>query len=105
MFQRLNRAEDYSGTGVGLAIVRSAMKRKISGFEVLRQLKQHTKCRSIPVVILTSSNRASDLQNAYQAGANSYLVKPVDFEAFMEMVGTLHSYWCSLNTLPKGAED
>jgi len=78
---------------------------KISGLEVLRRLKGHTKYRVIPVVMLTSSNRPSDLQDAYEAGVNSYLVKPVDFKTFVEMIGSLHSYWCNINTLPKEAKD
>ncbi len=71
---------------------------KISGLEVLRTLKSHPVYRRIPVVVLTTSKDDADVDTAYILGANSYIVKPVDFEKFMEMAEKIEMYWCALNT-------
>lgn len=70
---------------------------KIDGLEVLRQLKSHRKFHAIPVVILTTSSENFDMQKAYQLGANSYIVKPVDFDKFREVAAQVELYWCVLN--------
>lgn len=77
---------------------------KVDGLEVLRQLKQHPTLRAIPVVILTTSGEDVDMQKAYQLGANSYIVKPVDFDKFMEVAVQVELYWCVLNKLPPSIE-
>ena len=74
---------------------------KVSGLEVLRALKQDEKTRSIPVVIVTSSREDPDIKTAYALGANSYVVKPVDFDAFAESVSSLGLYWLLVNQPPK----
>jgi len=74
---------------------------KVSGLEVLRALKQDEKTRSIPVVVVTSSREDSDIKTAYGLGANSYVVKPVDFDAFAEAVSSLGLYWLLVNQPPK----
>ncbi len=74
---------------------------KVSGLEVLRQLKTHPTLRSIPVVVLTTSADNQDVQNAYQLGVNSYIVKPVDFEKFIEVAAQIELYWTVLNA-PRG---
>ena len=78
---------------------------KVSGLEVLRALKQDERTRSIPVVIVTSSREDPDIKTAYALGANSYVVKPVDFDAFAEAVSSLGLYWLLVNQPPtmKGA--
>ncbi len=73
---------------------------KVDGLEVLRLIKAHPAYRRIPVVILTTSTEDSDIQAAYQLGANSYIVKPVDFEAFVEVAAHLDLYWTVLNKPP-----
>lgn len=73
---------------------------KISGLEVLRQLKAHERFRRIPVVVLTSSREDSDLKTAYDLGVNSYIEKPVNFTKFMEVVEHIELYWCVLNERP-----
>ncbi len=73
---------------------------KVDGLEVLRQMKGHPKFCTVPVVILTTSSENSDIQNAYQLGANSYIIKPVDFEKFMEVAGHIELYWNVLNKPP-----
>jgi len=73
---------------------------RMGGLEVLERLKAHPTLRTIPVVVLTSSAEERDLQTAYRLGANSYIVKPVDFDKFIEVTGQLEMYWCVLNRLP-----
>lgn len=73
---------------------------RVDGLEVLRQLKAHPTFRSIPVVILTTSAEDQDIQTAYQLGANSYIVKPVDFEKFLEVAEQIDRYWTVLNKPP-----
>ena len=70
---------------------------RVDGFEVLKFLKNNDKFRHIPVIILTSSNEKSDLNKAYELGANSYLRKPVDFSTFSALIGEIRSYWLELN--------
>jgi CheY-like chemotaxis protein len=74
---------------------------RVDGLAVLRQIKEHPDLQAIPVVVLTSSREARDVRTAYQLGANSYIVKPVDFDKFMELVGQIELYWCSMNQLPR----
>ena len=74
---------------------------KVSGLEVLRALKQDERTRSIPVVVVTSSREDPDIKTAYSLGANSYVVKPVDFDAFAESVSSLGLYWLLVNQPPK----
>lgn len=69
----------------------------IDGFEVLRQIKCTNNLRRIPVIILTSSKEESDRTLSYDNGANSYLMKPVSFEGFIEVVRKIDDYWFSLN--------
>jgi hypothetical protein len=73
---------------------------KVDGLEVLRQLKSHVQYRVIPVVVLTSSAENKDIQTAYKLGANSYLVKPVEYEKFMEVTTQIELYWGVLNEPP-----
>ena len=70
---------------------------KVNGLEVLRLMKADPGLRTIPVVIVTSSAEDPDMQAAYELGANSYVVKPVQFEAFMEAMSKLGVYWLMLN--------
>lgn len=70
---------------------------RVSGLEVLRQVKAHPRFRIIPVVVLTTSMHSTDLQAAYQLGANSYVIKPVDFEEFRPMARLLEHYWTNVN--------
>lgn len=70
---------------------------KVSGLEVLRRIRETEHTRLLPVVILTSSREESDLINSYTLGVNSYIVKPVAFEAFVHTVGQLGLYWLLMN--------
>ncbi|KPA16533.1 response regulator receiver domain protein [Candidatus Magnetomorum sp. HK-1] len=72
----------------------------IDGHEVLRQIKSEKVLKRIPIIILTSSKEHADLIRCYENGANSYLVKPVSYEGFIEMVQKIDEYWLKLNTFP-----
>ncbi len=73
---------------------------KLNGFEVLSRIKQHPEYRKIPVIILTSSTDSGDINNAYNLGVNSYIVKPIDFNQFMDVATQINQYWCNLNIQP-----
>ena len=70
---------------------------KVDGLEVLRRIKSDERTRIIPVVVLTSSREEQDMIESYNLGANSYIVKPVDFDKFFDAVGALGLYWLLLN--------
>ena len=70
---------------------------KVDGMEVLRQLKADERTRSIPVVMLTSSQQEKDVVHSYRLGVNSYIVKPVSFSKFAESIQQLGLYWLTLN--------
>lgn len=70
---------------------------RLDGLEVLRQLRSNERTKLLPVVILTSSNEESDLNNGYLLGANSYIRKPVDFDQFNEAIKQLGLYWLVWN--------
>ena len=66
---------------------------KIDGLEVLRLIKTDEKLRCLPVVILTSSNEDRDIAAGYEEGANSYIVKPIDFHQFIDVMKRIGAYW------------
>lgn len=74
---------------------------KVGGLEVLRQLKADSRTRTIPVVILSSSQEERDLIESYELGVNSYIVKPMDFGEFSKSVRVLVEYWLEFNQTPK----
>jgi two-component system, response regulator len=73
---------------------------KVSGHQVLRAIKSDPRTRSIPVVVLTSSNQDRDLVECYQSGTNSYIQKPVDLVRFQETVRNFGMYWLKVNQPP-----
>lgn len=73
---------------------------KISGMEVLREVRSATRTRHIPVVILTTSDDERDIAEGYDLGINSYIRKPVDFDKFIQTVKNVGMYWLVLNTPP-----
>ncbi|MGD1046662.1 MAG: response regulator [Bacteroidota bacterium] len=74
---------------------------KVDGLEALNTIKSDKRTKMIPVVIVTSSMQDSDMKTAYEYGANSYVVKPVDFNKFIEAMSHLVLYWLLVNQLPK----
>ena len=73
---------------------------RINGLEVLEKLKSDARTKTIPVVVLTSSAEDPDIKTCYELGANSYIVKPVDFDNFSKVVSDLGLYWLLLNHPP-----
>ena len=73
---------------------------KIDGLEVLRRIKSDPRLRLTPVVMLTASREESDLIRSYQLGVNAYVVKPVDFAAFMDAVKQIGAFWAVVNETP-----
>ena len=76
---------------------------RVDGFEVLRRIREHPSTRLLPVIVLTSSSQERDLIRTYGSGANSYIVKPVDFEQFLESAQQIGMYWLMLNRNPPEA--
>lgn len=70
---------------------------KISGLEVLREVKEDVRTKHIPIVIVTSSREEPDVKKAYRLGVNSYVVKPVDFDQFIQAMSSLGLYWLLVN--------
>jgi two-component system response regulator len=76
---------------------------KVDGFQVLAAIRKDPATRLMPVVVLTSSSQTEDVNRCYELGANSYVQKPVEFEALSEAVRTIAAYWLSFN-LPPGEQ-
>jgi CheY-like chemotaxis protein len=74
---------------------------KLDGLAVLRALKSHPVSRSIPVVMLTTSSMSKDLESSYASGANSFIVKPVNFDRWMDVAKQIQYYWTVLNQVPE----
>ena len=89
-----------SGEPTPVVILLDLKLPRVSGLEVLRRLKQHARFARIPVVVLTTSREDADVASAYALGVNSYIVKPVEFEKFVEVATQIDLYWCVLNERP-----
>jgi len=76
---------------------------KISGMEVLKQIRESEALKMIPVVILTSSREEKDLNDGYSLGTNAYVVKPLDFQQFLEAIKQLGAFWALINEPPPGS--
>jgi len=76
---------------------------KVDGLEVLRTIKSDNNLKAIPVVILTSSREEKDLVESYKLGVNAYVVKPVDFQQFIDAVKELGAFWAVINEPPPGS--
>lgn len=75
---------------------------RVDGIEVLKSIKQDERTRRIPVVVMTSSQEERDVAQSYDMGANSYVVKPVDFSAFADLARQAGFYWLAINRSPTG---
>jgi len=76
---------------------------KVSGLEVLQQIKSDERLKMMPVVVLTSSNEEKDMVRSYSLGVNAYVVKPVDFHEFVNAVKELGVFWAVINEPPPGS--
>jgi CheY-like chemotaxis protein len=94
--QYLGRAGRYSDRGrypfPGVILIDLKMPR-IGGLEVLRWLRKHPECAVIPTIVLSASRIPEDVQEAYRLGANSYFVKPIEFEELGGLIRLMHAYW------------
>ena len=88
-------------TGNPILIILDLKLPKIGGIEVLREIKSTKETKFIPVVVLTSSREESDIIKSYSYGVNAYVVKPVEFEDFVNAVGHLGMFWALINEPPK----
>jgi CheY-like chemotaxis protein len=73
---------------------------KVGGLEVLQQIKKDESLKTIPVIVLTVSQREQDIVRSYDFGVNTYIQKPVEFDNFMRVINTVHEYWVLVATLP-----
>jgi two-component system, response regulator len=99
----LGRTGAYSGASPSrhLKLVLLDLKMpKVDGAEVLRQLRANETFRTLPVVVMTSSNEERDISQSYHLGANSYVVKPIDFTQFASTVVEIGLYWIVTNRVP-----
>lgn len=90
-----------AGEPLPLVVLLDLKLPRVDGLEVLRRLRATPVCQHLPVVVLTSSSEDRDVQAAYRLHANSYIVKPVNFEKFMEVAGQIELYWCLANHPPQ----
>lgn len=90
-----------AGATLPIVILLDLKMPKVTGLEVLAALKSHPRFKIIPVVVLTSSNELSDIEQAYNLGVNSYIMKSVDYDEFAKAVALIHHYWCQLNIYPE----
>jgi CheY-like chemotaxis protein len=99
---RRGRFADRPG-GHPLLVLLDIKMPKVDGIEVLRRIKADPELRVIPVVVLTSSHEEQDLAHCYRFGVNAYVVKPVEFEAFVQAVKHLAVFWALINEPPPDA--
>ena len=90
-----------AGEPLPLIILMDLKLPKIDGLQVIRKYKEHPKLKRIPIVVLTSSSENKDIETAYEYGANSYIIKPVDFEKFVSIASEIELYWLATTVLPE----
>lgn len=89
-----------TGEPLPLVILLDLKLPRVSGLEVLQRLRDNPVSKDLPVVVLTSSSEDQDVQAAYHHHANSYIIKPVNFEKFSEVATQIELYWCLINHPP-----
>jgi two-component system response regulator len=92
--------EDTKGRVAPKLILLDLKLPKVSGHEILKQIRADEQLKAVPVVVLTSSNEESDILESYKLGVNSYIVKPVNFESFSKSIAEMGMYWMVLNKIP-----
>ncbi|HET6630447.1 MAG TPA: response regulator [Woeseiaceae bacterium] len=96
---RRGEFQGRAGSGPRLILLDLKMP-KIDGIEVTRALKSDEKTRHIPIVIMTSSEEEKDITESYSLGVNSYIVKPLDFDALADVASRAGYYWLAINRVP-----
>ena len=100
----LYRRNSYAGRSGGIPVVLllDLKMPKVDGLEVLRAVKSDPQLKTMPIVVLTSSREEQDLVKSYDLGVNAYVVKPVDFQGFIEAVKLVGGFWAVVNEPPPG---
>ena len=99
----LHRRGEFASRSAGnpVVILLDLKMPKVDGLQVLAEIKQNDQLRFIPVVMLTSSREERDLVESYRRGVNAYMVKPIEFEKFVEAVKQLGQFWAVFNEVPR----
>ena len=90
-----------AGEPMPLIVLMDLKLPRIGGLEVLRRFKKQSQLKLVPIVVLTSSAEDKDITTAYEYGANSYIVKPVDFDKFCSVAAEIEIYWLGTTILPR----
>jgi CheY-like chemotaxis protein len=100
----LHNRGQFAGHANGLPVVvlLDLKMPKVDGLEVLRQMKADTRLQHVPVVMITSSREEQDLVNSYRLGVNAYVVKPMDFQKFVDSIKQVGFFWAIINEPPPG---
>ena len=95
----------FSGhaNGIPVVVLLDLKMPKVDGLEVLRQMRADSNLKHVPVVMVTSSREEQDLVHSYELGVNAYVVKPVDFQKFVESIKQVGVFWAIINEPPPGA--
>lgn len=88
--------------GLPVVVLLDLKMPKVDGLEVLRQMREDQQLKHVPVVMITSSREEQDLVRSYQLGVNAYVVKPVDFQQFVNSVKEIGFFWAIVNEPPPG---
>jgi len=83
-----------------LIIVDLQLPTKLGGLELVKRLRREERTKCIPIVVLTSSQNEKDIQGAYRLGVNSYVIKPEGFDGYLQKIGSLATYWSTVNQQP-----
>ena len=90
------------GNGMPVVVLLDLKMPRVDGLEVLRQIRSDATLRSLPVVMITSSREEQDLVRSYELGVNAYVVKPVDFQKFVDSIKQVGFFWAIINEPPPG---
>lgn len=100
----LNKEGEYKGALRPILVLLDLKLPRVDGFEVLRVVKRDENLKSIPVIVLTTSDRDTDIEKAYKLGCNAYLVKPVQFDNFITTLTKVEEFWLTISYLPKPSD-
>lgn len=96
----LKKQGKYKGAPTPTLVLLDLKMPKLDGFGVLRQVKSDETLKSIPIIVLTSSERDKDIELAYKLGCNSYIMKPVNFDNFIKTILSIEYYWLTISKIP-----
>jgi CheY-like chemotaxis protein len=99
--KRIPRSRNQTAYPMPTLLLLDLKMPKVNGFEVLKWVRKNSRLRDIPVVVFTSSQEPEDMQRAYEAGADAYIVKPQDPDEFMEVVRNMEMHWLNLHATPE----